>query len=294
MFFRCVSKDCESYPSAPRGFKVVAEQADDCCYRYRVVEDGCDVTACSVSPPVCEYFEDLQFFATDEKQCCGTYACACNPTKCSASDSFCPIGTVKTFVNKNACCPVTKCVVDSGLSENVHESAAGMFFGPTFTSMVMGGHSRNAVPTVDLGSSLSSEAVAEAGSSSDTRVKSGVDDTYSTATLMMKNLMGSASSASSAGVALFSDYGSYAAGRYQALSDNYAKALLRVGVPAGFCSGVSDYSSCPSTCASDQVCDGRSCVYPKDCPCFRNDLRRTVRNWLSVYIVFTMSFPMRS
>uniref|UniRef100_F6TIX8 CTCK domain-containing protein n=1 Tax=Ciona intestinalis TaxID=7719 RepID=F6TIX8_CIOIN len=58
--------------------------------------------------------------------------------------------------------------------------------------------------------------------------------------------------------------------------ETYAKALAssETGSIDGCCTGLTDASACPSTCPKDKVCDGTSCVYPRDCPCFRNSVRR--------------------
>uniref|UniRef100_H2Y887 von Willebrand factor n=1 Tax=Ciona savignyi TaxID=51511 RepID=H2Y887_CIOSA len=59
--------------------------------------------------------------------------------------------------------------------------------------------------------------------------------------------------------------------------ETYAKALDSVdsGYVEGCCPGLTDASICPTTCPKDKVCDGSSCVYPRDCPCYRNAIRRT-------------------
>lgn len=73
-------------------------------------------------------------------------------------------------------------------------------------------------------------------------------------------------------------YRQYAAGRYNALAKSYAKAMTSsiTSQIDGCCPGLTDSSKCPTACPEGQVCDGESCVYPKDCPCFSGDLRRTV------------------
>ena len=273
--FRCVPRECEAHPSSPEGFKVVAEKADDCCYSYRIVKEDCDVSACSTSAPICNYYEDLQFFASDENQCCGTYECACNPTKCHTINQPCPPGTARAVMDNSVCCSLSKCVAD--ISADAQNEVSAMLLGAGFSAFVSGGSSANKRLEAYLSGESKTDAEAQSSSTSDVAVKAGSGSGVSTITTLMGDLLGGASSSGS-GHSLASDYGTYAIGRYNALAESYSKALASasMGTIEGCCPGVVDNSACPSSCPSDQVCDGQQCVYPKDCPCIRNAVRRAV------------------
>ena len=60
LHFRCAVKECDSYPVAPQGYKIIAVKADDCCYSYNQIKDNCNETLCPNSKPECQYYEDLQ------------------------------------------------------------------------------------------------------------------------------------------------------------------------------------------------------------------------------------------
>ena len=135
-----------------------------------------------------------------------------------------------------------------------------------------------------MSSSANADASADASSTSDAYVKSS-DGSGSSSTIITKfmggSLFGGASSSASAGLGFGSDYGAYASGRYNALAESYAKAMASggFGTIESCCPGVIDDSACPASCPSDQVCDGQGCVYPKDCPCIRDTIRRPVSDY---------------
>lgn len=282
MFFfcSCTPKVCDTYPTAPDGYKVVSERSDDCCYSYRLVKDDCDVSACSIKPPVCNYFEDLQFYANTDDQCCGTYECACNPNKCLHVQNVCPVGTSKMISDKIACCPVSKCVFDASASAFAQSDASASLLGNSFMSIFTAEDEDDKRIQLSAVSQVSSNANANAqsASSQDLSLQTGSDNSglSSVTTIVQGSLSGEA--ASNSGVSLASSYGLYATGRYNELAKTYAKALASAesGSIEGCCPGVVDGSSCPSTCPSDRVCDGKSCVYPRDCPCFTKSVQKPV------------------
>ena len=195
--------------------------------------------------------------------------------KCDLGGGVCPVGMSRAVVDKTACCQFSKCVVnpsavaDSGLS--------AMLFGSGFSSIVTGdvigkhtdAHSK---------SILNSNGNAQSAVSQDVSVQTEnkIKDSTSVLTIVGGNIMGGFSSSSDN--LLASDYGVYATGRYNELAKTYAKALgsVSIGAIEGCCPGVLDGSSCPSSCPIDQVCDGKVCVYPRDCPCFTNNIRKPV------------------
>ena len=69
-------------------------------------------------------------------------------------------------------------------------------------------------------------------------------------------------------------YASYAKGRYEDLTAGFNNQFLYNGKTT--CEFVTDSSLCPDSCPENMVCDGKSCVYPKDCPCFSNSIKRQV------------------
>lgn len=262
------------------GQKVISEKSDDCCLNYRVVDDECDVSVCKSTAPVCEYYEDVQFLPTDDLNCCGTYECACNPMKCSFDDDIkCAPDYIKSPVDKRACCVVSKCV--SAYAGGI-AGAGGSILAPglLFSSVSSGNGGKPGV----IGLSSQNDAASQAESSSSGLTSAGVTagdngDSKSILSFAMGNtaISAGAESKASSGAALASDYGTYASGRHSALAESYAKALAsaKSGYMEGSCPGLVDASAC-GVCSNDQVCDGTSCVYPSDCPCYRDSIRRVV------------------
>ena len=106
---KCTIKVCDPYPTAPEGHAVVEEKADDCCYSYRIIKETCDLSLCKEFAPVCNHYEDLVSYKVDE--CCATYECSCNPSKCPVLENTpCPKGCVRQVVESNTCCSIGKCV----------------------------------------------------------------------------------------------------------------------------------------------------------------------------------------
>jgi len=204
-----------------------------------------------------------------------------NPTKCHTVEKACPAGTIKAVADKSACCPITKCVADYDLSAFAQAQTQAMLLGPSFMSVLSSGGDNDKHLRGHLSSSTNADVNAGAKMSTDASAKSSEGSGSSSTTVtkfMGGRLVGGASSTASTGLALASDYGAYASDRYNALAESYANAIASgiSGTIEGCCAGVIDDSSCPTSCPSDQVCDGQGCVYPKDCPCIRNSLRRPV------------------
>ncbi|XP_078495661.1 uncharacterized protein LOC445660 [Ciona intestinalis] len=281
---RCKTRECDAYPLCPTGYKVISEQADDCCYSYRIVNADCDSSTCASSPKTCEFYEDLQFYPTDTDRCCGTYDCACNPMKCPDLGNLkCPFGSTSSVIDTKSCCGVAKCIrSETAVSGSAATSL--LFGGGLFSNTMFGGNSDNDNGLmVGVGGSSKALGEAGAGSSSNTGLASKQASGGKTSELtsftggnvaLLSDSSALATSLSS--LAPGSDYNAYAAGRYNALAETYAKALAssETGSIDGCCTGLTDASACPSTCPKDKVCDGTSCVYPRDCPCFRNSVRR--------------------
>ena len=112
-------ENCDPYPTAPEGYIVIEEKANDCCYKYRIVEKECNVTNCPYSATICKSYESLITYPIDE--CCSTYECKCNATKCpEIGTPTCPRKAKRMLVNTGECCPVQKCVQTNS---NIHSQA---------------------------------------------------------------------------------------------------------------------------------------------------------------------------
>ena len=152
----CVPKTCDPYPIAPEGSIVVEEKADDCCYSYRIVQEKCDISTCTEYAPICNHYEDLITYKVDE--CCVTYECACNPSKCfTLQNPSCPKGCVRKPVDTQSCCPIGKCIninviVNSQVNSNINLQA------PHLTSIVHGSENDDTLIAGSLKSNMQSGA----------------------------------------------------------------------------------------------------------------------------------------
>merc|ERR1712142_603898 len=82
---------------------------DECCTKYTCVPGDCEYVKCPDTVPACKYYEDLKTVQYDE--CCCTYECECNPSKCiDLYECPCPEGFIRAVVDTSCCCPVERCI----------------------------------------------------------------------------------------------------------------------------------------------------------------------------------------
>jgi hypothetical protein len=159
-----------------------------------------------------------------------------------------------------------------------------MLFGPSMSTMIDGDYYGDGDVSIGAGNKNSAKSDASAKQATKADISVGGDSDKDSATKISGFLpsitVGSNADAYTgmrSGFPYGPGYRQYAAGRYNALAKSYAKAMSAVVTSQidGCCPGLTDSSQCPATCPKDQVCDGEACVYPKDCPCFSGDIRRT-------------------
>ena len=110
-FYSCTERECLQTPEIKSGHKLVQDGNGKCCKNYRSVPETCDIeNNCEKTNPNCEYFEDVVQYSLDE--CCVTYECKCNPSKClQLGNPKCPIGSKRIIIDHESCCSIGKCVV---------------------------------------------------------------------------------------------------------------------------------------------------------------------------------------
>ncbi|XP_077966609.1 von Willebrand factor-like [Styela clava] len=244
------SRKCSDYPSVPFGLKVVAEKSDDCCFSYRIVSSDCNLK-CSFSPPICEFYEDLLTYPIDS--CCASYECACNPTKCPLLDVLdCPHGMKKVITDTHSCCPVNKCIATSFIvkGSNAHF--------PLLNDIILSGESTN---TFSEDRKFGGISLFEGVKSNEAVISNGSDKSDHDNTVGDQKVKNDLPSA----------YASYAASRYMMLASSSTDGSIGLKSRAN-CPGV--FEACSVICPPEQYCDGNTCVYPQDCPCYRNSLKR--------------------
>jgi len=237
----------------------------------------------------------MQYIPIDSDGCCGTYECVCNPMKCIETDEpNCGYGYHKEILDKRACCPAWKCVISSPSLDAYSATSSSSLLPADFISS----ESKSGKDDKSLGVNSGDSTNAEAASASDTAMGNAAltDQSSSSNGKVLTSYAGgdvSISALSDSSALLdgtrVADYGAYAAGRHSALAENYAKALAssESGYMDGTCPGITDASVCPA-CTQDKVCDGETCVYPRDCPCVKDSVTRKVRCFL--YHCFYFNF----
>jgi len=260
---KCELKVCDSYPLPPAGHKVHAVKVDDCCYTYSHVPSECNLDTCVNSAPVCQFYEDLQIIPEDK--CCSSYSCTCNPVKCSSFNNFvCPEGLVKSTTDQNVCCSIPKCMIPS--AEASASSGITALSSPT-VFMNMFGNGDNSyepmpfAPHTMLQDGLKTPLRSELPSQQIDLSPSGMSaNAVSVHVIPGTKTVGATS------------YDSYVSDRHSVLLGSYIEGISNNSTST--CEFVKDSSACPDSCPVGLVCDGTSCVSPKDCPCYSNFIRR--------------------
>jgi len=265
----CERKVCESHPNPPSGHKVVAHQSDDCCMSYTIVSDTCSLDSCSNKPPVCEYYEDLQIIPEDK--CCSSFACVCNPHKCITFDNdfICPSGQTKELVSSVGCCQIPKCTSVTGLqgTDGKSMATANILQSSAILMSFDDANKLSKTNDVSYNADTGAHALANSLTSGDYNANGLINkfDSSGDKHSITEIVLGGTS-------ATGQSYASYAKGRHEDLTAGFTSQFIYTGKTT--CEFVTDSSFCPETCPENMVCDGKSCVYPKDCPCFSNSIRR--------------------
>lgn len=163
----CETRVCDPYPTAPEGYKVVEEREDDCCHSYKVVEETCDMTKCTDTAPLCNFYEDLVRYDVNGDGCCSTYECSCNPSKCARlGHARCPPGARREVLNTDVCCPIAKCVgAGYGYGADANAASGVTVGGGHYSTHTDGDRKRDGKVDVGLSSDNSAASNANADSS---------------------------------------------------------------------------------------------------------------------------------
>merc|ERR1712235_42474 len=111
---KCSKKECAAVKQCkPTQSCVTEKTADGCCNVVHCIDEECEEkckgVTCKFTPPTCQYYEDC--VATRYDDCCCTYACVCNKSKCCDLQlADCPEGYIRAVIKADECCPTARCI----------------------------------------------------------------------------------------------------------------------------------------------------------------------------------------